>query len=37
MMAIIAGYRAEYLVRTICCILDFLQLWSIPFMSFIKL
>jgi hypothetical protein len=26
MMAIIAGYRAEYLVRTICCILDFLQL-----------
>jgi hypothetical protein len=30
-------HRAEYLTHTIRCILDFLQLWSIPFMSFTKL
>jgi len=30
-------HQAEYLARTIRQILDFLQLWSIPFKSFIKL
>jgi hypothetical protein len=30
-------HRIEYLARTIHRILDFLQLWSIPFMSFTKL
>jgi hypothetical protein len=30
-------HRAEYLARTIHHILNFLQLWSIPFKSVIKL
>ncbi len=47
MMAIIVGYEAqsapfpwnevEYLARTICHILDFLQFWFIPSNSFTKL
>jgi hypothetical protein len=30
-------HRVEYLVHTICCILEFLQLWPIPFKLFTKL
>ncbi len=30
-------HRTKYLARTICRILDFLQLWSIPSQSFTKL
>jgi hypothetical protein len=30
-------HRAKYLACTICCILDFLQLWSIPLKSLTKL